>query len=262
MKNEMELVLPHERVDDLQLKGLKIIQDPKGFCFGIDAVLLSNFTKLKSGDTVVEFGTGTGIIPILLSGKTEFKKIYAFEVQEQMAEMATRSIQLNGLEDRIEVIHANLIDAIDYVPLGSVDVVVSNPPYMSGTGGLKNPSDLKAISRHEVLCTLEDIVEKAAKLLKFKGKFYLIHRPNRLVDIFVLCRKYKLEPKRIRMIQPFVHKSPNICLIQCVKGGNSELHVQEPLIVYEQGGTFTKEIYEIYGMENITAFTKENGEES
>lgn len=262
MKNDKRLVMPHERVDDLQLKGLKIIQDPKGFCFGIDAVLLSNFTKLKSGDTVVEFGTGTGIIPILLSGKTEFNKIYAFEVQVQMAEMAKRSIALNGLEDRIEVIHANLKDANNYVQSGSVDVVVSNPPYMSGSGGLKNPSDLKAISRHEVLCTLEDIVEKAAKLLKFKGKFYLIHRPNRLVDIFVLCRKYKLEPKQIRMIQPFIHKSPNICLIQCVKGGNSELHVKEPLIVYEQDGTFTKEIYEIYGMENITSFTKEEEEES
>lgn len=250
---------PHERIDDLQLNGLRIIQNPKGFCFGIDAVLLSNFMNLKASDLVVEFGTGTGIIPILLSGKTDFKKIFAFEVQSEMADMANRSVQMNGLEDRIEVIHANLNDALDYLKAGTADVVFSNPPYMTGHGGLKNPSDQKAISRHEILCSLEDIVEKASKLLKFRGNFYLIHRPSRLVDIFDLARRYKLEPKVIRMIQPYANKKPNICLIKCVKGGNPELTVMEPLVVYNNDGGFTDEIYKIYGMEKITSFTGEEG---
>lgn len=253
----MVLVHAHERVDDLQLDGLKVIQDPSGFCFGIDAVLLSNFIKLKAKDVAVEFGTGTGVIPILLSGKATFRKIMAFEVQSQMADMANRSVLLNNLQERIEIVNANLVDSLDYIGAGSVDVVFSNPPYMTGSGGLKNPSDLKAISRHEVLCSLEDIVDKASKLLKFRGNFYLIHRPSRLVDIFALARQYGLEPKVLRMIQPYAHKKPNICLIKCVKGGNSELTVLEPLVVYTPEGNFTDEIYDIYGMENITAFTKE-----
>jgi len=251
-------VFEYERVDDLQLNGLRIIQNPSGFCFGIDAVLLSNFIKLKKDEIVVEFGTGTGIIPILLSSKASFNKIHAFEVQHEVAEMAKRSIQLNKLDDKIEVIEANLVDANNYFEAGSVDVVFSNPPYMSGVGGIKNDHEMKRISRHEILCTLEDIIANASRMLRFRGRFYMIHRPNRMVDILTLCRKHKLEPKEIRMIQPYADKKPNIFLIMCSKGGQSELKFYDPLIVYEKDGRYTSEIYKIYGMENITVFTDSN----
>lgn len=250
-----------ERIDDLQLNGLKIIQDPSGFCFGIDAVLLSDYTKVPKNGIVVEFGTGTGIIPILLSAKSPFSKCYAFEVQNKVADMARRSVKMNGLEDKIEIICDNLIHAQNYVPFGTVDTVVTNPPYMSPHMGLKNPNNEKAISRHEVLCTLEDIVDKASKLLKFRGNFYMIHRPNRLVDIISLCRKYQLEPKEMRMVQPFEGQAPNIFLIKCVKGGNPEMKVMPPLIVYQAKGEFTDEIYDIYGMVKMTSFTKNQKEE-
>lgn len=248
------LVLAHERVDDLQLNGLSIIQDPNGFCFGIDAVLLSHFVKVKRTHKIVEFGTGTGIIPILLAGKAEFDHLSAFEVQPEVADMARRSIKLNHLEDRIEVIEANLKDALEHFEKGSIDTIVSNPPYMSTEGGIKNPSDKKAISRHEVLCTLEDIISNASKLLKQGGNLYMIHRPNRLADLIYLCKQYKLEPKEIRMIQPYAHKKPNIFLIRCAKGGRPDLKFHDPLIVRTDQGDYTKEIYEIYGNENITVF--------
>lgn len=256
MKTEV-IVHPYERIDDLQLGGLRIIQNPAGFCFGIDAVLLSNFIKLKSDERAVEFGTGTGIIPILLSGRKHFKKITAFEVQPEVADMAKRSVLLNGLNDRIEVVEDNLKEARKYIEPASVDVVFSNPPYMSTNGGLKNDHAMKTISRHEVLCTLEDIISEASKLLRFRGRFYMIHRPNRLVDILTLCRQYKLEPKEIRMIQPYADKKPNIFLIMCSKGGNSDLKFMDPLIVYEKDGGYTRDIHKIYGMENITVFGKE-----
>lgn len=256
MDEQIELK-EHERIDDLQLNGLKIIQDPKGFCFGIDAVLLSNFIKLKPSDDVVEFGTGTGIIPILLTGKSTFKKIHAFEVQHEVAEMAGRSVRLNQLTDKIAIIEDNLTAAHKYFESGSIDVVFSNPPYMSAEGGIKNDHTLKAISRHEVLCSLEDIIAGASRLLKHRGKFYLIHRPNRMVDIVALCRQYKLEPKEIRMIQPYYDKRPNIFLMMCSKGGQSDLKFHDPLIVYEKDGSYTSEIHEIYGMENITVFKRD-----
>lgn len=248
------IVYEEERIDDLQLNKLRIIQNPKWFCFGIDAVLLSHFIKLKRNDTVVEFGTGTGIIPILLSGKSTFSKIYAFEVQADVADMANRSIILNQLEDKIQVITDNLKNAHLHFKKGDIDVVFSNPPYMSGEGGIKNDHPQKTISRHETLCNLEDIISKASELLKFRGRFYMIHRPNRLVDIMTLCRKYKLEPKEIRMIQPYNDKKPNIFLLMCSKGGQSDLKFHDPLIVYNKDGSFTDEIYHIYKTENITVF--------
>ncbi len=251
---EQELIMPHERVDDLQLEGLKIIQDPKGFCFGIDAVLLSHFVKVKRTHRIVEFGTGTGIIPILLAGKTQFEHLYAFEVQEEVADMARRSVKLNHLEDRIEIIKANLKESLQYFDKGTIDTIVSNPPYMSTDGGIKNPSDKKAISRHEVLCTLEDIIVNASSLLKPGGNLYMIHRPNRLADLIYLCKQNKLEPKEIRMIQPYAHKKPNIFLMRCAKGGRPDLKFHDPLIVRTDQGDYTKEIYDIYGMENITVF--------
>lgn len=249
----------HERIDDLQLNGLKIIQNPESFCFGIDAVLLSDFAKVKDGASVVELGTGTGIIPILLSAKTKASKITAFEVQETMADMARRSVGLNGLEDRIEIICDNLKAYGNYFERSSVDVVVTNPPYMGGSQGIPNEVDMKHISRHEVLCTLEDVIRVSAAMLKPGGSFYMVHRPMRLVDIVSYMRQYKLEPKEIRLVQPTRHKKPNIMLIKGVRSGKPELKFHDPLIVYEDNGDYTKEIYEIYSRAQINVFDKREG---
>lgn len=246
----------HERIDDLQLDGLKIIQNPESFCFGIDAVLLSDFAKVRDGESVVELGTGTGIIPILLSAKTEASKISAFEVQESMADMARRSVAMNGLEDRINIIHDNLNHYGKYFEKSTVDVVVTNPPYMAGTRGIQNEEDLKRISRHEVLCSLEDVIRVSAAMLKPGGSFYMVHRPMRLVDIVSLMRQYKLEPKEIRLVQPSVYKKPNIMLIKGVRGGRPELKFHDPLIVYQEDGDYTQEIYQIYGNAQINVFDK------
>lgn len=257
--NHQSNVRTHERLDDLQLNGLKIIQDPQGFCFGIDAVLLSHFIDVKKAKLAVEFGTGTGIIPLLLSERKAIEKILTFEVQEKVAHMARRSIELNQLEDRIQVIHDTLHHACNYMENGSADIVFSNPPYMAPHAAIKNPSDEKAISRHEILCTLEDVVRNAAQILKFRGAFFMIHRPTRLVDIITLCRQYKLEPKKIQMIQPYKDSPPNIFMIKCVKGGNPEMKVMPPLVVYEAKGQFSNRIYEIYSEAQITSFTERQG---
>lgn len=237
----------NERIDDIELKGLKIIQDTTGFCFGIDAVLVANFCDIKKNSKIVDLGTGTGIIPLILWGKNDVEKIYGVEVQEEVADMAKRSMELNNLEEKIEILNIDLKEVEKYIDIDSVDVVVSNPPYMNSGGGLLNPNDKKAISRHEVLCSLEDVIKKAKKLLKDNGAFFMIHRPYRLVDIIYLLRKYKLEPKVLRFVHPKMGKEPNMVLIKAVKGGNPELRTKPPLYVYEDDGKYTKEIDEIYG---------------
>ncbi len=244
-----ELVKEYERVDDLQCRGLKLIQNPEGFCFGIDAVLLSNFCEIKKGWRVIDLGTGTGIIPILLSGKTDAKEILGVEIQQEVADMAIRSVKLNKIEDRVKIIHKDLKKILECTQAYSFDAVTSNPPYMNVGAGLINPESKKAISRHEVKCTLEDIIAISFKLLKDRGHFYMIHRPHRLVDIIYLCRKYKLEPKKIRFIHPNKNKKPNIFLIECVKYGNAELKFMDPLYVYNEDGTYTEEIHKIYERE-------------
>ncbi len=250
------LVKEHERVDDLQLKGLKIIQNPDGFCFGIDAVLVSNFAQIKKNGVVVDLGTGTGIIPLLISGKSTAKKIYGVEVQDTVADMANRSVLLNNLSDRIEIVHDNLKNIHKHLDKGIADVVISNPPYMPAGGAIINPGSYKAISRHEVLCTLEDVIKTASSLLKEKAGFYMVHRPSRLVDIISICRENKLEPKVIRFIHPKQGKEPNIMLVKCVKAGNPEIRIMPPLYVYNNDGTYTQEIFEIYNQVNIDVFDK------
>lgn len=245
-----------ERIDDLQLNGLRIIQNPNGFCFGIDAVLLSNFAKIKKNEKVVDLGTGTGVIPILLSGKTKASKLYGVEVQSEVADMARRSIVLNNLEEKIEIIEDNLKNAVKYIGKGKIDVVVTNPPYFSSGDALVNPDSYKAISRHELLCSLDDVVSVSSDLLKHGGTLYMVHRPHRLVDILCSLRNHRLEPKEIRFVHPKRSKRPNIVLIKAVKFGNPELKFMDPLVVYEDDGSYTDEIYEIYSNVKIDVFGK------
>ncbi|MBM7614744.1 tRNA1(Val) (adenine(37)-N6)-methyltransferase [Alkaliphilus hydrothermalis] len=242
---EEALLKDGERIDDLQINNLKIIQNPNGFCFGLDAVLLANFVELRKGFKVVDLGTGTGIIPILLAGKSQDTQIKAIEIQEDVSEMASRSMKLNQLEDRVEVLNIDLKDHNKYLQPNSFDVVTTNPPYMHSEG-LINPGDKKAISRHEVKCTLEDVIATAAKLLKDHGKLFMVHRPQRLVDIIIQCRKYKLEPKRLRFVHSTAGKKPNLLLLECRKFSQPELKIVDPLIIYKDNGQYTDEIQSIY----------------
>ena len=245
MKND--LVKCGERVDDLQ-NGYFVIQDPKKFCFGMDAVLLSGFARVKKGETALDMGTGTGIIPILLSQRTEGKHFTGLEIQAECAEMADRSVKYNCLEDRIQIVEGDIKEAAGIFGAASFDVVTCNPPYMIGQHGLTNPHLPKAIARHEILCTFDDVANQAARVLKDRGRFYLVHRPFRLVELMVALTKYKLEPKRMQLVYPYIDKEPNMVLIEACKGGNSRIQIERPLVVYEKPGVYTKDILELYQM--------------
>lgn len=240
-------LLPDERVDDLHRNNYKIIQNTKKFCFGMDAVLLSSFTKVKEGEKALDLGTGTGIIPILLEAKTKGKYFHALEIQEESASMARRSIELNHLQDKIEVITGDIKEASKIFGAASFDVVTTNPPYMTNRHGLVNPDMPKAIARHEVLCTLDDVIREGAKVLKTNGRFYMVHRPFRLVEIMSVLTSYKLEPKRMKLVHPYIDKEPNMVLIEAIKGSKPMIKIEPPLIVYESPNVYTKEIYDIYG---------------
>lgn len=236
-----------ERLDDLQRNGLKIIQKTDGFCFGMDAVLLSGFAAVKPGEKVLDLGTGTGIIPLLLSAKTEGQHFSGLEIQEEVVEMAARSVALNGLEEKIKIVHGDIKEASRIFGAASFDVVVTNPPYMNDAHGLKNPNEGKAISRHEVLCTLEDVVREAAKLLKTGGRFYMVHRPHRLAEIISTLTAYRLEPKRMKMVHPFADRDANMVMIEAVRGGGAFLKVEAPVIVFREPGVYADEIRDVYG---------------
>lgn len=238
-----------ERVDELHRKGYKIIQNPKMFCFGMDAILLSGFAEVDTDQRVLDLGTGTGIIPILLEAKTEGREFIGLEIQEASVEMATRSVALNQLENKVCIKQGDIKEAKTLFKPSSFDVVTSNPPYMNSGKGLTNDHTPKAIARHELLCSLEDVIQAAATLVKVGGSFYMVHRPHRLVDIMDIMRKYHLEPKRLRMVHPYIDKEPNMVLIEAVRRGKPMIKVEAPLIVYEEVGKYTREIYEIYGME-------------
>lgn len=237
----------NERIDDLQRNNYRIIQDSKRFCFGMDAVLLSGFVKVKDGERVLDLGTGTGIIPILLEAKTNAAHLTGLEIQEDSADMARRSVALNHLEEKIEIITGDIKEAVSLFGAASFDVVTCNPPYMTENHGLTNPEAPKAIARHELLCTLEDVISQAAALLRPGGNFFMVHRPFRLVDIMVLMRRYRLEPKRMRMVYPFVDKEPNMVLIEANRGGKPRMTVEKPLVVYQEPDRYTDEIYDVYG---------------
>lgn len=241
-----------ERIDDLEYKGLKIIQNKNGFCFGVDSVLLSDYAKnIKKNSKVIDIGTGTGIISILLCEKTNLSKIYGVEIQSDVAEMASRSSKLNNLQDKFEVINKNIKDIFEELNPHEYDVVVTNPPYKKVNTGVKSVEDKQLISRHEVECTLEDIIEKSSKLLKDLGEFYMVHRAERLVDIMCLLRKYKLEPKNIRFVHSKENEKPNLILVRAVRSAKEFLKIDKPLVIYKENGEYTDEILEIYDKKEL-----------
>lgn len=262
----------NERIDDLEYKDLKIIQNEKGFCFGIDSVLISDFARdVKSNSVGVDLGTGTGIISILLAAKTKLQKIIGVEVQNEVADMAMRSVKLNNLEDQIEIINLNIkdilqesdnlkskkiengaennnanVNSVNCLPRENLDFVVTNPPYKKIDTGKTNESEYKYISRHEVTANLEDFIKVSKYLLKDKGAFYMVHRPDRLVDIIELMRKYKIEPKKIRFVHSTIEKEPTLVLIKGIKNARPFLKIEKPLIIYKKDGNYTDEIHRIY----------------
>ncbi len=240
-------LLENERLDELHRNGYCIIQNTQTFCFGMDAVLLSGFAQVKQREHAIDLGTGTGIIPILLAAKTEGEHFTGLEIQPESVDMAKRSVRYNCLEDKIDVIAGDIKDASVQFGASSFDVVTTNPPYMTGQHGLVNPNEAKAIARHEILCTLEDVIRESARLLKPQGRFYMVHRPFRLAEIMVLMRQYGLEPKRMKLVHPFADKEPNMVLLEGLRGGKPRITVEKPLIVYQEPGIYTDEIYDIYG---------------
>ena len=244
----MKEILENERIDDLEYKGLKIIQNKDGFCFGIDSILLSDFAKeIKKGSKVIDLGTGTGIIGILLCMKTELSKIMGVEIQKEVYDMAKRSIKLNNLENKFEIINENIKNLENIIETGTFDAVVTNPPYKKIGTGLTNENEKKLISRHEITANLEDFIKVSSKMLKDKGTLYMVHRPDRMVDIIELLRKYKLEPKKIKFVYPNANKDANLILLKAVKNANPFLKIEKPLYVYNQNGEYTDEILKIYG---------------
>ncbi len=235
-----------ERLDDLECSGLSIIQDPGRFCFGMDAVLLSGFAKAMPGDEVVDYCTGTGIIPILMSAKMPAKHFVAVELQEESADMASRSVAYNHLEEKIQVLNVNLLEADSYIKANSVNVVTVNPPYLKEGSGIQNPSSAKAIARHEISCNLLDILKESCRVLKNGGHFYMVHRPFRLAEILSSMQSVHLEPKRIRFVHPRLEAEPAMILVEGMKGGNAGMVVEKPLIIYDEDGQYTKELREDY----------------
>ena len=228
---------PGERLDDLQIGGLELIQDPKKFCFGVDAVFLSDFVRIRPGENVLDLGTGNGIIPVLLSAKTEARHITGLEIQADTAEMARRSVAHNHLEDRIDIVTGDIKEAAELFKPAFFDVITTNPPYMRVDHGMRNPDDAKAIARHEVLCSLDDILRESMRLMQDKSRFYMIHRPFRLTEIMIKMHQYKIEPKRIRFVHPYIDKEPAMVLIEGVRGAKPRVTVEPPLIIYDRNGT-------------------------
>lgn len=236
-----------ERIDDLQRNGCKIIQNPEKFCFGMDAVLLTGFAKSNPKEVLLDIGTGTGIIPILMSAKYNCAHLTGLEIQEESADMARRSVAMNGLSETIDIVTGDVKEADKIFKSASFDCITCNPPYMIGQHGLTNPEAPKAIARHEILCTLEDVIGMAAKLLRTGGRFYLVHRPFRLAEIMATMSQYKLEPKRMRLVYPYVDKEPNMVLVEAVRGGKPRMTVEKPLIIFDEPNVYTEEIQQVYG---------------
>lgn len=247
MNEKLSYLKAGERLDDLERNGYHIIQNPEKFCFGMDAVLLSGFAAVRRGEKVLDLGTGTGIIPILLEAKTEAAHLTGLEIQSESADMARRSVALNHLEEKIDIVEGDIKCASSVFKKASFQVVTTNPPYMTDLHGIKNPKAPKAIARHEVLCTLGDVVREASLLLETGGRLYMVHRPFRLAEIFRELSAYKMEPKRMRLVHSFIDKEPTMVLIEAVRGGKPQLKIEEPLIIFDSQGVYSKEIKENYG---------------
>ena len=235
-----------ERLDDLQIKGYEIIQSPGRFCFGMDAVLLSSYAKIRNRELALDLGTGTGILPILLEAKNEGEHYTGLEIQEESADMARRSVSHNGLEDKIDIVTGDIKEASGIFGAASFHVITTNPPYMIGEHGLKNEKEALYIARHEALCTLDDILRESTRLLKPKGRFYMVHRPFRLPEILAKMSAYGIEPKRMRLVYPYIDKEPNMVLLEGLRGGRPRMQVEPPLIVYQKDGEYTEELMKIY----------------
>lgn len=252
-----ELLNENERIDDLELENLKIIQNKDYFCFGMDSILLANFVdSINSKNVIIDFCSGSGVIPVVISAKKKYRGIVAVELQDEMYELLSKNIMINGLSDKISSIQSDIKD-IKYIKniilekygRDNVDIIVCNPPYKKIGTGVQNENKVKYIARHEEMCTLEDVFLSSSKLLKSKGKLYLVHKPDRLVDLLEIARKYFLEPKKIRFVHPKLKSRASIVLIEYVKNGGSELIVDKPLIEYFDDGNYTEEIYSIYSKE-------------
>ncbi len=237
----------NEKIEDLQYKNLKIIQNKKGFCFGIDSILLSDFAKkIKKNAKVLDLGTGSGIIATLLCEKTMLKEIIGIEKQKEVYEMAQRSIKLNNLENKFKIINEDIINLNKIFEKNTFDVIVTNPPYKKKGTGMKNEEEQKIIARHETTATLEDLIKIARDLLKDKGEFYMVNRPERLVDTLNSMRKYKIEPKNLRLIYANAKAEPKMFLIKGIKNAKSFLKIEKNLYIYEENGEYTEEINKIY----------------
>lgn len=248
-KDKQQLIKEGERLDDLQCKGYYIIQNPDFFCFGMDAVLLSDFVTGKPSARVCDLGTGTGIIPILMEGRGKGESYTGLEIQQYSADMANRSILYNDLQDKINIVNGDIKEVAALFKASSFDIVTSNPPYIQGSHGLENEYLPKNIARHEILLCLEDVIKAAAYLLREGGNFAMVHKPFRLAEIIRLMSKYRLEPKRICMVQPYSDKEPNMVLIEANKGGKPMVKVEPALIVYNKDGSYTKDILSRYNMQ-------------
>jgi len=240
---------PNERIDELNIKGYQLIQRTDGFCFGMDAVLLSGFTRINSGETHLDLGTGTGVIPILLEAKYQGISYSGLEIQPTFVDMAQRSTQLNKIEHKVTIVHGDIKEADQLFPLSSFDVITSNPPYMDSGKGLVNPSSMKAIARHEVLCTLDDVIRVASRLLKVGGRFYMVHRPHRLIEIFDVLKKYKLEPKRCQFVHSYVDKEATMVLVEAIRGAKPMIKIEAPLVIYSSPNVYTEDVRKIYNEE-------------
>ncbi len=247
------MAVPHERIDDLMCNGLKLIQDPSLFCFGMDAVLLSSFVRASENDSLLDLGCGNGILPVLLSGKTKARRIAGLELEQKSAALAARNVRLNGLEDRVEIINGDVREADRFFPAASFHVVTANPPYYAAGSGFENPSGERAAARHEIHGTFEDFVKAAAHVLKSSGHFYLVHRPSRLPELFGTLKQHHLEPKKMRLVYPYADEAPTMVLLDCVKGAGPELKTDPPFIVYREPGKYTNELLEAYGMKEDAA---------
>ena len=240
----MEL-LKNERLDDLGLRGLKLIQRTDGFCFGCDAVLLSYFADIKSGDKVLDLCTGTGIIPVLLSAKTDAEHIYGIEIIPEIAHMAKRSVLYNNIRN-IDIINGDLKNSVSIFGYECFDVITCNPPYEKKGGGIVNPANIKAISRHEIMCSLDDVISVSSSLLRFGGKLFMVHRTNRMADVLCTMRTHSIEPKRIQFVAPSAEKAPNLFLVEGMKGSNPFLKFEKTIYMYDKNGNYTDEINKIY----------------